>query len=245
MVVTRGLVVDIGNTRMKAAIAEEGKLVSEVEVFTEKDFKPLERLLDQYSPSHSVIGSVSGQTERVAALLSRTTSTLILSSNCVFPFVNKYATPHTLGMDRAAAVSGALSLFPGRACLVIDAGTCVTFDFVSADGHYLGGAISPGVNMRLQAMHTFTQKLPALSFQVPESFIGNSTHTSMLSGAYFGLLGEINDTINRYEEQFGQVQVLLCGGDAMLLDKRTKKNIFAAPDLVLHGLFKILQLNAT
>lgn len=245
MVVTKGLIVDIGNTRIKAAVAGEGKFLSEVKVFNEKDLEPLERLVQEYGPSHSIIGSVSGHTETVAAVLSRNTSTLILSSDSIFPFVNDYATPHTLGMDRAAAVAGAMSVFPHQACLVIDAGTCVTFDFVTAQGHYLGGAISPGVNMRLQAMHTFTQKLPAISFQLPETFVGDSTHSSMLSGAYFGLLGEINDTISRYEEQFGPVQVLLCGGDAMLFDKRTKKNIFAAPDLVLHGLFKILQLNAT
>ncbi|MES2779844.1 MAG: type III pantothenate kinase [Bacteroidota bacterium] len=240
----RGLVVDIGNTRSKAAIFEDKRLLSEVIVFTD-DLQPVQSLIEKYQPTHSIWGSVAKESEALITLLQQQTITLKLSPEIIFPFQNEYATPHTLGMDRAAGVAGAMQLFPAQHCLVIDAGTCITFDFVTKDKRYLGGAISPGLRMRLKAMHTFTQKLPDLSFEQPDNYIGSSTKGSMLSGAYFGLLGEINDTIARYEEQFGEVQVVLCGGDAALFDKRTKKSIFAAPDLVLHGLFKILQLNAT
>lgn len=241
----RGLVVDLGNTRWKAAVFEDGVLLSNKVVFTEDNPEPLQILLKTWKPSHSILGSVAGDSDALKALLQQYTSLISLSPQLIFPFINEYATPQTLGMDRVAGVAGAQTLFPAQNCLVIDAGTCITFDFITASNRYLGGAISPGLQMRLKAMHAFTQKLPDLQFEQPVNFIGDSTRNSMLSGAYFGLLGEINDTIVRYEEQFGEVQVLLCGGDAALFDKRTKKSIFAAPDLVLHGLFKILQLNAT
>ncbi|MES2560253.1 MAG: type III pantothenate kinase [Bacteroidota bacterium] len=241
----KGLVVDAGNTRLKAAVYEEGVLVSDVVVFSYDNHLPLQTLLETEHPTHTLLSSVTNHPEALLYLLNRYTKTIILSTDVLFPFKNEYATPQTLGMDRAAGIAGALQLFPDQNCLVIDAGTCVTFDFVTSDNRYLGGAISPGLNMRLQAMHTFTQKLPELRFEEPSNYIGDSTKGSMLSGAYFGLLGEINDTIARYEEQFGEVQVILCGGDGVLFDKRTKKSIFAAPDLVLHGLYKILQLNAT
>lgn len=241
----RGLVADVGNTRSKAAVFDDGILLSEVVIFAEDDLLPLQTLIETWQPTHSILGSVADNADTVVALLKQHTHTIQLSSRLIFPFTNEYATPDTLGMDRVAGVAGAVQLFAAHNCLVIDAGTCVTFDFVTNDNRYLGGAISPGLNMRLKAMHTFTQRLPDLTFELPDNFIGDSTKGSMLSGAYFGLLGEINDTIARYEEQFGEVQVILCGGDAVLFDKRTKKSIFAAPDLVLHGLFKILQLNAT
>jgi type III pantothenate kinase len=245
MVVNKGLVVDVGNTRIKAAVFGNGGMLSEVSFFEGTDSGMLNHMLAAYRPDHSLVSAVGTIPEGLLPLLQQHTQVVVLSYQLVFPFVNEYATPHSLGMDRAAGVAGAVSLFPHKNCLVIDAGTCVTFDFVTDDGRYLGGAISPGLRMRLRAMHAFTQKLPEVAFELPRHFIGTSTQTSLLSGAYFGLLGEINDTIQRYEEQFGEVQVILCGGDAGMFDKRTKKSIFAAPDLVLHGLFKILQLNAT
>jgi type III pantothenate kinase len=241
----RGLVADMGNTRWKAAVFEDGALLSGKVVFAEDNLGPVLTLMETWQPTHSILGSVAGDSDALGALLQQHTSFVSLSSQLIFPFINEYATPQTLGMDRVAGVAGAQALFPAQNCLVIDVGTCVTFDFITASNRYLGGAIAPGLQMRLKAMHAFTQKLPDLQFEQPVKFIGDSTRNSMLSGAYFGLLGEINDTIVRYEEQFGEVQVILCGGDAALFDKRTKKSIFAAPDLVLHGLFKILQLNAT
>jgi type III pantothenate kinase len=245
MVMKKGLVIDIGNTRSKAAVFEDGKMLSTVLVFFPSQPESLIDLIELYKPSHSIVVSVSNLPDTLVTFLNQHSQLFILTQTATFPFTSEYATPQTLGMDRAAGVAGAMQLFAQQHCLVIDAGTCVTFDFVTKEGIYMGGAISPGLNMRLKAMHTFTQKLPDVAFEFPKNHIGNSTTTSMLSGAYFGLLGEINETISRYEDQFGIIQVVLCGGDAVLFDKRTKKSIFASPDLVLHGLFKILQLNAT
>jgi type III pantothenate kinase len=244
MVLTKTVVVDIGNTRNKAAVFE-GDTFTEKLVFDSLNLEPLTELITKYQPVTSLVSSVGVDALAVTQLLKQHTKCYELSSSLEVPFKNLYATPQTLGMDRMAAVAGAMHFFVAKNCLVIDAGTCVTYDFITANAEYLGGAISPGLMMRLKAMAHFTQRLPEVTFELPQTYIGNSTQNSMLSGAYFGLLGEINDTITRYEEQFGEVQVLLCGGDTGLFDKHTKKSIFAAPDLVLYGLNKILLHNAT
>jgi type III pantothenate kinase len=238
------LVVDIGNTRAKAGIFHLNELVEKV-LFTINDADPLRGLIQKYAPTHSLLCSVGAEPAEIIELLKQRTSFFQLTHHLQVPFFIDYQTPHTLGMDRVAAVAGAQHFFPVQPCLVIDMGTCVTYDFITADYHYLGGAISPGLTMRLRAMHEQTKRLPLIEAEEIHEFIGKSTKDSMLSGAFFGLLGEINDTIARYEERFGNIQVLLCGGDASLFDKQTKKSIFAAPDLVLFGLHKILQFHAT
>lgn len=238
------LVVDIGNTRVKAAVFCNNELMEKIS-FTADDPEPLRRLIGQYGPSHSLLCSVGEESARITDLLRQHTSFLELTQKLQVPFVIDYHTPHTLGMDRVAAVAGARYFYPAGACLVIDMGTCVKYDFITADDHYPGGAISPGLNMRLWAMHEQTERLPLIAMEPVADFIGQTTKDSMLSGAFFGLLGEINDTIERYEGRFGNIQVLLSGGDASLFDKHTKKSIFAAPDLVLFGLHKILQFHAT
>jgi type III pantothenate kinase len=238
------LVVDIGNTKAKAAIFQQDDLVQKVS-FEAHDAEKLNNLIQMYAPTHSLLCSVGEEPENIIALLKANTTYFQLTHHLQVPFFIDYQTPETLGMDRVAAVAGAQHFFLTQPCLVIDMGTCVTYDFLTADYHYLGGAISPGFNMRLRAMHEQTQRLPLLEVGPVDDFVGKTTKESMLSGAFFGLLGEINDTIARYEERFGEIRVLLCGGDAPLFDKHTKKSIFAAPDLVLFGLHKILQLHAT
>lgn len=237
---TRLLAIDKGNTRGKAAVFTE---TNETFRF---DFTDAQSLLEWFlplQPTHAIYCNVGAKDEVFEQMVSRKVSMLQLNHSANFPFQNKYQTPQTLGMDRAAAVAGAIEIFPNTNCLVIDVGTCITYDFVTAEKNYLGGAIAPGLQMRLQAMHEFTAKLPNVKAKLPETFIGNTTETSMLSGAFYGVLAEINGTIERYEEQFGNLQVLICGGDAHLFDKRTKKSIFVAPDLVLTGLKNIATIN--
>jgi type III pantothenate kinase len=229
------LCIDIGNTKTKAAVFNDAILL---ELFT--DSIDIHHILATYPITHSILSSVGNEQQELELLLAKSTSFVKLSPGTPLPFHNAYATPNTLGMDRVAAIAGAMHFFPGTACLVIDMGTCITFDFITADAQYLGGAISPGASMRLKAMHQFTQKLPDLSFKSADTFIGNSTETSMLSGTFYGILGEIEETIHRYEEQFGFIQVITCGGDSPVFDKHIKRNIFAAPFLVLYGLNKIL-----
>jgi type III pantothenate kinase len=166
-----------------------------------------------------------------------------LDSKLPLPITIKYATPETLGVDRIAGVCGAQQKFPGEPCLVIDAGTCITYDFINHDGEFLGGAISPGMMMRFQAVHTFTSKLPLVSRPEKVVLIGDSTETCIQSGVIHGIVEELNGTIRRYQEEFAGLRVILCGGDARFFENNLKGAIFAVPELVLSGLNSILNYN--
>jgi type III pantothenate kinase len=154
-----------------------------------------------------------------------------------------YKTPATLGVDRLAAACGARALFPLQHCLTIDAGTCVTFDFIDMDGNYYGGAISPGMNMRFQALHTFTARLPLVSPAGEANLIGDSTESSIRSGVINGLAAEIDGIIHQYQLKFEGLRAILCGGDALFFENKLKASIFASPELVLVGLNSILIYN--
>jgi len=168
---------------------------------------------------------------------------LLLSETTPLPFQNLYRTPQTLGKDRLAVVAGSQALFPGQTCLVVDAGTCITYEILTAEGAYTGGNIAPGLRMRLQAMHTFTAKLPLTEPGETEIRIGYDTRSALMNGAQEGILFEIEGYANYCREQFGAVQVLLTGGDADFLSKKLKSEIFVDQNLVLRGLDQILSYN--
>jgi type III pantothenate kinase len=159
------------------------------------------------------------------------------------PVVNLYATPLTLGVDRLAGVCGAQQIFPLQHCLVIDAGTCITYDFLDKEGKYYGGGISPGLKMRFQAVHTFTAKLPLVTPKGHVPLIGNSTESCIQSGVVNGVLAELDGIIDQYGKKFEGLRVILCGGDAMFFENQLKASIFASPELVLIGLNSILNYN--
>jgi type III pantothenate kinase len=159
------------------------------------------------------------------------------------PFQNNYLTPNTLGLDRIALIAAATNLNHDSNLLIISLGTCVTYEFLNRKLKYLGGAISPGLEMRLQAMNTFTAKLPLLTFKEPKDFNGNSTESCMQSGAFFGLLAEIKNKIELYESKYGETEIVLSGGNCFLFEKHLKKALFAHPYLTLFGLNKILTYN--
>ena len=172
--------------------------------------------------------------------MSETAPLVILDENTPLPIKNLYETPATLGKDRLAAAVGARAIFPGKNVLSIDAGTCITYDFLTKDGEYLGGSISPGIRMRFRAMHAFTGRLPLVE---PEDFtglIGKTTAESLLSGVINGVCEEIKGLIARYNEQYEDLTAVITGGDHEYLHNKLKINIFAVPDLVLPGLNEIL-----
>ncbi|MFN8347925.1 MAG: type III pantothenate kinase [Spirosomataceae bacterium] len=238
--------VDLGNTFAKIGFFENNTLIKAL-------YKvPVEELTDRLReslPKNAILASTGLDTQLYADFLQQAGVRVVqLSPSLPLPIGKEYDTPQTLGADRLAAAAGAKALFPQEACLVIDMGTCITYDWVSAGGIFQGGIISPGLRMRFRAMHTFTKRLPLIditaeSFSGFPALIGKSTHTAMQSGAFNGLLAEMDGIIDRYRSERGECQVLLCGGDAPLFENSLKNRIFAAPNLVLAGLNRILQYN--
>ncbi|WP_026897720.1 type III pantothenate kinase [Daejeonella oryzae] len=237
------LVIDIGNSRTKFAVFNNSDLK---EVFTDLTVKDVELLISKFQISSSILSSVRNDAEEWEAVLKPNTSFLRFSAHSNHNIQIGYKSPQTLGLDRLAAIIGAQSLFPRRNCLVIDSGTCITYDAIDAEGYYSGGSISPGLNMRFQAMHTFTGRLPLL--ELDENFSdwqGTDTISAMQSGVVNGGCAEVIDFIKKYDSRYPNLQIILCGGDANFFDTRLKSSIFAhtfttEPHLVLIGLNKVI-----
>ena len=138
---------------------------------------------------------------------------LVLSSELSLPFANSYQSPETLGPDRLALVAGAQGKHPNTNTLVVDLGTCITFDFIDASATYHGGAISPGLEMRLKSLKEFTARLPKIQAGYPEDFVGTNTSASILSGVVYGIINEVNGAIEAYKQRYPDIKVILTGGD--------------------------------
>ncbi|KGO94110.1 type III pantothenate kinase [Flavobacterium subsaxonicum] len=231
------LTVDIGNTKIKAAVFE-GTALLEKFVFSSDDaLVEVKKIMQKFPATHHSITSVVGKDDHKLLLwLSENTQLTAVNHNLGFPFINKYATPATLGIDRMVLAAGAVLQYPNKHRLVIDAGTCITYDFTDNNNNYLGGAISPGLQLRYNAMHNFTAKLPLLYPQMPQSYVGNTTKESMHSGVVNGLLHEVDGFVRQYEQQYQDVTVILTGGDAEFLAKRLKNTIFANSNFLLESL---------
>lgn len=238
------LIIDVGNTYIKLAVFQKNQLkerwVCERESFLEYHSK----VLKSYSDINNVIvSSVGGFTTKQLTEVSKHHFVLELSHEVKLPFKNKYATPTTLGDDRIALVAGAAVQFPKKNVLIIDAGSCITYDFLNTDNEYLGGAISPGVSLRYKALNSFTANLPLLEKEVPNDFIGDSTVNSMHSGVVNGVIQEIDGFISQYIENYKDLTVILTGGDAHFLRDSIKNDIFANSNFLLEGLNHILEHN--
>ncbi|MEJ0029422.1 MAG: type III pantothenate kinase [Bacteroidota bacterium] len=227
------IAVDIGNTRIKIAIFDRDQLFQK---HTFDNIVALQEFLAGKTYEHSIVSSVS----KTPPSLPVKGKQIQLTSTLGFPISISYETPQTLGVDRIAAACGAYQLFPGEDCLVIDMGTCITYDFLSAKGIYEGGAIAPGVKMRFAAMNHFTARLPLAEPIADAPLTGKSTIASMQSGVINGVLEEIKGFISRYQSHYAGLKTVVCGGDLVFFENSIKPSIFAAPDLVLIGLNRIL-----
>lgn len=238
------LCIDIGNTKVKFGISNlEGKLETFLKT-SNLTIAFLKTILLEYSIKQAIVSSVRVKDEAVLSFLEKELETvLILSSAIRIPIESQYQTPKTLGNDRLAVVVAATVLYPGQQVLVVDAGTCITYDFITKDAVYMGGNILPGINMRFKALHELTAKLPLIEQDVLETFIGTSTKTSIQTGIMQGVLHELRGFRSQYEHQFGNIQVIVTGGDASYFESQLKSEIFALPNLVLIGLNKILNYN--
>lgn len=230
--------VDIGNTRTKIAVYEKDNILevvfSPTEKFHEKIFE-----IAQKNPSldEIVLASVGFLKEEQVEILSKKFKLYRISHNDKFPFINKYGTPSTLGIDRMVLAAGAQLMHPNENVLVIDVGTCITYDFISKESEYLGGAISPGFDLRFKSLNDYTAKLPRLQLEGEAPLIGSSTTTSIQSGVVNGLIAEIDGIIDLYREKNNTLTIILTGGDAKFLSMQLKNSIF------VHSFFLLESLN--
>ncbi|OXA92954.1 type III pantothenate kinase [Flavobacterium hercynium] len=236
------LTVDVGNTRIKAAVFE-GNSVLENFVFQNNELETaIEKILQKFKNCSDLVVASVGNVEKQSFLIFENRLKVhFLTHEDKFPFINKYATPKTLGIDRMVLASGATLQYPRQNRLVIDAGTCITYDFIDENDNYLGGAISPGLRLRYEALHNYTAKLPLLSFEIPEEYIGNSTVQAIHSGVVNGFVYEIDGFIDEYRSDYSNFIIILTGGDAEFLAKRLKNTIFANSNFLLESLSQTFQ----
>lgn len=234
------LIIDVGNTRIKAAVFENNRLI-ELLVFTEKELlDKVAFFLSKYVITNGILSSVTVLTRDLVKSLQKNLPFMVLDSTTKVPFVNKYKTKDTLGVDRIAVVSNAAKKFSKENVLIIDAGTCITYDYINASNEYFGGAISPGIEMRYKSLNYYTSKLPLLEKKETNFMIGATTQESMHSGVVTGVVGEITFMIDEYRKENRYLTVVLTGGDTYFLAKQLKSSIFANPNFVLEGLNTIL-----
>ena len=239
------LCIDWGNTQVKAALFnEENKIVS-VKNFNGTEVIPqLQDLMNTWQPKAGVFCAVTNNTQEAEQLLNENLSKFIrLDTNTYLPIMNAYSTPETLGTDRLAIAVGAQAAFPNTNVLAISIGTCITYNFIQKNKAFRGGAISPGLRMRLRSMHEWTDKLPVVEPEGEVLLLGYDTATSMRSGAIYGMASEIDGMIAAFEAQYPDFNAVLTGGDAALFANKLKSKIFADPDLLLKGLNLILKHN--
>lgn len=238
------LIVDVGNTLVKLAVFDNRQLVFDQSVGLDRFTTTIKQLFEVYPQiKHAMIASVREVDRKPIEVLSLFCEVHELTPDSKIPFKNKYATPKTLGMDRIALATSAYYQYPKSNTLIIDMGTCITYDIVTAKGDYLGGAISPGMQMRYRALYEQTGKLPLLHPEMPLDFIGNSTPSSMHSGVVQGICHELDGCIDQYKNRFEHLTVILTGGDSHFFAKRLKNSIFATSKFLLEGLNHLLEYN--
>lgn len=234
------LILDFGNTALKATIYRDGEVFAQ----TNLDAPTTEEVL-AFSTSKpikcAIMGSVVNHSPTMVEDLAPLFPLVILGPESALPITNKYKTDETLGYDRIAAAVEAWQLFPRKPVLAIVAGTCITYNVVDKKGNFLGGAISPGMQMRIEALHEKTKKLPLIKLQGEHPLIGNTTDTSLRSGVVNGTVAEIEGMMYHYLKQYPGLHTIIGGGDSALLGKALKNGIFARPNLVAQGLYSILE----
>ena len=231
------LTIDVGNSRIKVAVFEHNKQVDFFIFETKETLKNFKNIFQKYPNLQKIIlSSVGKLDEEVVNFIKSQFQTEIIDHKSKFPFTNLYATPETLGIDRMVLAAGATLMYPNQNKLIIDAGTCITYDFVNAENQYLGGAISPGIKIRYKSLNNYTSKLPLLTLSEDFEIIGNSTKSAIHSGVINGVIFEIEGFISQYSLKNQDLTIILTGGDAEFLAKRLKSTIFANSNFLLESL---------
>jgi type III pantothenate kinase len=237
------LILDLGNTNQKIALFDAGNLLW-VQANKQISLSLVRNIVKQNAGIDScILSSVVKVPATLQSFLEKHFRFILLDEHTPLPILNLYRTPETLGKDRLASAVAVFNQFPGHPALIINAGTAVTYDVVTKKGEYLGGSISPGMNMRFRALHTFTKQLPLLTYSEIDFLVGNDTNQSVLSGVINGMAAEMKEMIARYRKEYPGIKVVLSGGDLNYFVNRLKISIFALPNSVIYGLQQILAFN--
>ena len=236
------LCIDFGNTRKKIDVFHKKKL-KETLVLENDSNETIQVLLDQYKPDKSVLASVVDHNTGIEDILASKTKFHKLSHLTKLPFTSPVGKPETIGADRLALAAAAVHFFPKKNNFIIGLGSCITYNFINKFHEFIGGAISPGLEMRLKALNYYTARLPLIKPESNIPLIGYDTNTNILSGVIMGMTNEIDGFIDSYKEKFRNFNVVLTGGDIPYLASHLKNKIFADPDLIFKGLYAISEVN--
>jgi type III pantothenate kinase len=237
------LCLDFGNTRLKCAVFS-GKTLEQIIVMDNDREESVQKLIDIWKPEKSILSSVIDHNPAIEQLLSQTTRFHKLDHRSKVPITTPVGKPDSIGADRLALVVAAVDLFQGKNNLVIGLGSAITYNYVNKYNEFMGGGISPGMEMRFKSLNAFTAKLPLIEPDWNFPLVGYDTRTNILSGVILGMAKEIDGTIENYEEKYDNFNVLLSGGDAFYFSRYLKKKIFADPDLIYKGLYAINEFNS-
>jgi len=233
---------DFGNTRLKIAFFQNAKL-AEVIVIENDEIATIGSILEKFDTQKTILSSVINHNPEIETLLAKKTKFHKLSHLSKLPFTTPVGKPETIGADRLALTAAAVYFFPKQHNLVIGMGSCITYNFINADHEFLGGGISPGMEMRMRSLNQFTAKLPIVKPDGNVPLVGYDTVTNILSGVVLGMAKEIDGFIDVYKERYGNFNVHLTGGDLVYLAPHLKNQIFADPELIFKGLYAISEVN--
>ena len=236
------LVIDLGNSSLKAALFDKNLMISKF-IYTNQSLSIISDLFKNNVINNSLISNVSTIDKNILDFLKINSNLISINESTDLPFINLYKTKNTLGHDRIALVSAAAIDFPDQNILIIDAGTCITYDFKNTKNEYLGGGISPGIQMRFKSLNSETSNLPLSPINLNNKLIGDDTDSSINSGVVNGVISEINGIISQYQERFKNIKIILTGGDSNFLLKKIKNTIFADQNFLLKGLNYLLKDN--
>ena len=234
---------DIGNTQTKFAIFNNHQ-INHFGTIDIKNFSLIDQTIKENNVEAAIVSSVAEVPDTLLNFLSQKLFVINLTAETKLPIENCYETKETLGKDRLAAVVGANFLYPGTDLLIIDAGTAITYDLIVQTGRYLGGNISPGIQMRFKALNHFTSRLPLVEKAHDNVLYGKNTTEAIRAGVQNGIIFEVDGTIDHFRQLYPGLKVLFTGGDAKFFDNKLKNVIFVLSNLVMTGLNRILVYNA-
>jgi type III pantothenate kinase len=233
---------DFGNTRKKCGYFENDAFKNEI-VVEDDSVETIEKLLEQYHPHNTILASVIEHNNAIENLLAEKTSFHKLSHLSKVNFTTAVGKPQTIGADRLALIAAAVHFYPNKNNLVIGLGSCITYNFITQNNQFIGGAISPGMEMRFKSMHDHTAFLPMVQKDWNFPVIAYDTKTNLQSGVIAGITFEIDGFIDYYAGKYGNFNVVLTGGDSAYFAGQLKNKIFADLNFLFKGLYAISEVN--